>query len=71
MLFAGNFEGTRSLVCKLLLWLREVKVGHVELDLISYLVVNSRAFLLVVLVFHLVSGFFEGSFGSSMDFLHL
>ncbi len=49
----------RPFVCELILRAREVKVGGIEPDSVSYLVLDCWMFLFVVLSFHLVSGSLE------------
>ncbi len=57
--FETILKGPHLLVCELLLWSWEIKIGRVEPNLVSYLVLNCWAFLLVILGFHLIGGFFE------------
>ncbi len=57
-------------VVEFLLGSWKIKVGRIEPYLVSYLILDSRSFLLVVLGFHLGGGFFQSLFGLFMDFLH-
>ncbi len=55
--FVDDLERSNLFVVELLLGMREVKVGGIEPYPISYTIVSSSAFLLVVLHLHSVGGF--------------
>ncbi len=65
-----NREGSDVLVIKLLLGSRKVKVGSVQPHLVANLIVTGGAFLLVVLHFHVVGGFFQGITSLLVDLRH-
>ncbi len=69
--FRDNEKWTCAFIHEFLLWSWEVKVGRVKPHLVSYLVLNCRSFLFVVLGFHLVSGFLQSLLGFSVYLLHL
>ncbi len=70
LFFCCDFKWTCTFVGKLLFWLRKMKVGGIEPNLVTYFIFNCGFLFLVILGFHLVSSFFKGSFGFGMDFLH-
>ncbi len=63
-------EGADLFVVQLLLWSWEAKIGSIQPDLVADLVVVHFLFLLVVLLFHVFSGFFEGVTRFGVDLGH-
>ncbi len=63
-------EGADALVVELLLWSREVKVGRVQPDLVTDVVVARRRFLLVVLTLHVGCSLLKRLAGFSMNVAH-
>ncbi len=59
-----------AFVRKLLFWSREMKVGSVKPNLVTYFILDCGLPFLVILGFHLVGGLFKGSFSFGVDFLH-
>lgn len=66
-----DLEGSDALVVKLLLWSWQVKVCGVEPGSITDMVFMSHASLLVVLLLHSASGFFESLLGLLVDLGHV